>query len=1717
MLISNKATPLSNNLRLGCLRSLLNSRAIYLKIVMLLGLITAIGADVSDLFAHSNNLQEDGYHYDRPVGYEPFSIHSKYDTPRSELYEKKPVVPQYESRKLQTAFRQELPKYEIPLKAGPKPLQQFSKLDTIEPTAPTYKRPETSVSKYNTPKSQLTISKFSDSEHVFPKYEAAREGAPKYDVPKFQRTKSLLEVPTPLVPKYENLQLSNSKYTPQEPQSILTKYERSKPAIANSEVPRPFVPKYEAPKQEAVTVKYQASKNLFTNYESPKPFTFKTQIPPFVPTSHTVQSEINEYNTHKSSFSIHETPKPIVAKLKTPELKLTTDKHAPFKPEKTNYATLNPKYESEHHHPLAQKFEDQQKNDIFTYDKSKPPKAGELREDGYHYEVPQKAFEIVKPAILTNSVVQQKLKSEYSPSLSQSTTALPHITTKTAYVVTTTSPRPSPSFVYPIESISHTSASQTSAPKNTVIITPKPKTEYFPHVANAVHVSFPSYKTDAIAVKKEYSAPIIQQTFNPEPVAISSTHKPISSVTPQQPIVPTKIINEYFAPKHANARDNVQPILSTIPTYKPILAATKYPDTQKPGEPQKITNEYIPPKQKIAAPIKVQQTPQSFVVPTTSTSESSPLIPKKAIISPGPTKLSNEYFSPKVAIVSTKEQTQQPIIVATTPVYKSISEVTQVFNIPNKLGVPRKFTNEYVSQTKPIIPGKAQSTQRPAIVATTLAYESIPEITKSTTKTPEVLTKLTNEYLPPQLPVTPAKVESTQHPILIATTSTYKPILEVTKFSGTSKKPVLPFKFTKEYLPPQKPVDPVKVEPTPPPITVISTPAYKPTLAVTKFSNIPKPPEVPAKFTNEYLPPPKPVVPVQVQQTQRPVTVISTPAYKPIPEIITFSSVPKIPEVLAKFTNEYVPPKPVVPVKVQPTQPSVTIVSTPAYKPTPEPLVPVKVQPTQPPVTVISTPAYKPTPEVTKLSSTQKTPENPTKFTNEYVPPPPKPLVPVKDQPTQRPVTVISTPAYKPTTEVTKFSTESKIPETPAKFSNEYLPPSKPVIPVKVQPTQRPVTAISTPAYEPTPEVTTLSSTPKPPEVPAKFTNEYIPPPKPIVPVKVQPTQRPVTAISTPAYKPIPEVTKFSSVPKLPEFPVKFANEYVPPLTPIVPVKVQTTHRPVTVISTPAYKPTTDVTKFFSLPKIPEVPAKFTNEYLPPPKPVVPVKIQPTQRPVTVSSTPAYKPTPEVIKLSSTQKTPENPTKFTNEYLPPPKPVVPIKVQPTQRPVAVSNTSAHKPTPEVTKLSSTPKTPEIPAKFTNEYLPPSKPVVPVKVEPTQLPVVAAVTPAYKPTQAVAAITTTHKPFSIISESPVIKQKPTVTNKVVDKYLPPNTTHKPVSSSTKYRFTEDERPKLNYEYLPPKASFARVQTTATPFKAITTSTKKPTPVTGKYTPPTQKKTESTRINKPQSKKPGTVTTKSVNQKVSPKVKNIDKQSKPVLTAVTKTPPSKQITTTTKSPIITQKPGKPFKAVKNTHNPTTVVPKLPAKSINQGKTKVSKPAKPDNQYLPPVTKESQPSRSSPAPAKPHRPTNQIDLVKQKTAAPSRKSSPTTKVPKPLRASSPSPKRKPLPNKTVLVTPKPSIPIDNSKKQLPATPNPFVNTANIEKPTIPPRAKIEHLPSIAKFPSIISNEKPKTTFLPVNPTNFIQSVDVDYGTPNLPHQGYYYPNNPQPPFSF
>uniref|UniRef100_A0A1B0B7V0 Uncharacterized protein n=1 Tax=Glossina palpalis gambiensis TaxID=67801 RepID=A0A1B0B7V0_9MUSC len=1705
-----------------------------MEILIILGLITAIGADVSDLFAHSNNLQEDGYHYDRPVGYAPFPIYSKYDSPQSELldYKKRPVIPQYEIRKVQPSSKQEFVKYETVQSTGQKPLQYVSKSDADKPVVPPYKFVGTTVSKFDTPKSQLTISKLDEPKFVIPKYDAAQQSTPKYDVPKFQSTKSLLGTPTPVIPKYEAFQPSLSKHNLQKPQSILTKYELSKPVIANPDIPRPFAPKYEYNKQDSVTTKYQVSKNQFTNYESPKPFsfkheTFKTQIPSFATALHTVQPEIREHDTHEIS-------KPDVPKYEIFKPKPITGKQVDPRSEVTNYETLNLKYETQQIHPLKQKLQEQtqiiSKNDIFTYDKSKPPKTGELREDGYHYEIPQKIFEIAKPVIPATQTGQQKLKNEYSQLVSQFTTALPDITTNTVHVVTSAKPHPLSQSAVPLEPVSPAFALHTNTAKKTVVITPKPKIEYAPPVTQEVHAFISSYKPDKVAVRNEHFPPLVQQNIRSDTIEITPTHKPIALVTPQKPARPIKIADEHSLPNYLHTLDNVQP------KYKPTLTPAKTTDAQKPQAPTKIANDNLPPKKQIASQFKVQQTPLPFAAPTIPTlaqisvGTTIPFIAKESIITIKPfppAKVINEYLPPQQLVVPDKEQATQRPIAATTPVYKPISKVAQFIRITTKPEVPGKLTNEYLPPQS-VVPTKLGLTQRPVIAATTPAYKLFSEVT-SYSKKPQISTKYTNDYLSPQKPVTPVKLEPTERPLIVATFPAYKPISEVTKFSNTPKKPEVPVNFTNEYLPPVKPVGPLIVQPTQRPV-IPTTTAYKPISEVTKFVNTPKIPEVPAKFSNEYLPPAKSVDPLKVETTQRPIIAATIPAYRPASQITQFSNTPKKPEAPAIIENEYVPPA--------------------------KPVVPQKVETTQRPIIAVTIPAYRPASQITQFSNTPKKPEAPAKIENEYLPPA-KPVVQQKVETTERPIIAATIPVYRPASQITQFSNTPKKPEVPVKITNEYLPPIKPVVPQKVQTTQRPIIAATIPVYRPASQITQFSNTPKKPEVPVKITNEYLPPIKPVVPQKVQTTQRPIIAATITVYRPVSQITQFSNTPKKPEVPVKITNEYLPPIKPVVPQKI---------------------TQFSNTPKKPEAPVKVENEYLPPAKPVVQQKVETTQRPIITVTIPAYRPVSQITQFSNTPITTELPFKFTSEYLRPVKPVVPLKVETTQLPIIVATIpDDNPPASGDTQFSAAPKKSEVPTKFISEYVPSYQ-----LVQTTQRPIIVAVTPTYNPfleiaknplvpakfsneylppqktiteinvqptVQTVAAITTTYKPIAVITKSPIIKQTPIVTTKVVDKYLPPkqdiisvklqttpkpvlpsastSSTYKSVSSDTKTLFIHEKSPKVNYDYLPPNRSPAVTSIPLVPFKAVTDPTKKPNTFDDKYIPPTQKDTKPIKVNRTQSKKPITPTTKSTeSQKVTPNIKIINTQSKPESTKVTKSIPNKQIVRTTNSPILPQRPIKQFEKVS----------KLPAKPTNQARPliQVSKsipPGQPNNEYLPAVTKFPEPSHSPSAllKEKPEGPTT-------RAPAPSYKPSqlnneylpPATKIPGSAHSSSIFAKPNLVPNKTTLVSSKSSIPASNSKQQVSAPPNPFVNAAITVKPAIhviPATAKIEHLPTIAKSRSTAISEHLKKGYetpvskplLRLNPTPPLQTADAVIVTPNLPHQGYFYPNNPQPPFTF
>uniref|UniRef100_A0A1A9ZS15 Uncharacterized protein n=1 Tax=Glossina pallidipes TaxID=7398 RepID=A0A1A9ZS15_GLOPL len=1597
-----------------------------MEILMILGLITAVGADVSDLFAHSNNLQEDGYHYDRPVGYVPFPIYSKYDSPQSELleYKKKPVVPQHEVPKLQPSSKQEFLKYETIQPTGQNPLQYLSKSDADKPVVPIYKSVGTTVPKFNTPKPQLTIAKFDEPKLVISKYEAAQQSTPKYDVPKFQSTKSLLGVPTPVVPKYKALQPSLSKYNPHKPQSILTKYEFSEAVIANPDIPRPFSPKYEAAKHDSVTTKHQVSKNQFTNYESPKTVSFKheipkTQIPSFATALHTVKPEIREHDTHKSSLRIYENSKPVVPKSEIPKPKSITGKQAAPRSEVANYVTLNPKYETQHFHPVRQQLQEQtpiiSKNDIFTYDKSKPPKTGELREDGYHYEIPQKIFEIAKPVIPATPIGQQKLKNEYSPLVPQSTTALPHITTNTVYVVTTVKPRPISQSAVPLELLSLTNTTKT-----TVVITPKP-------------------------------------------------------------------------------------ILNAVPKYKPILTPAKAPDAQKPQPPAKIANGHLPPKEQIASQFKVQQTSMPFALPTIPTlpqisvGTKVPLIAKESTITVkpfSPAKVINEYLLPQQPAVPNKEQPTQRPIAATTSVYKPISKVTKFTRITKRPEDPVKLTNEYLPPQS--VPTKLGLTQRPVITATTPAYKHFPELT-SYSKKPKISTEYTNEYLSPRKPVTPVKVELTTRPVIVATFP--KHVSEVTKFSNTPKKPEVPIKFTNAYLPPAKPVIPLKVLSTQQPLIIATTSAYNPS-------------ELPANFTNEYLPPVKPVGPLKVQPTQRPV-VPTTTAYKLIPEVTKFFNTPKIPEVPPKFANEYAPPT--------------------------KPVNPIKVDTTQRPIIAATVPAYRPVSQITQFSNTPKKPEVPAKIANEYLPPA-KPVLPLKVDTTQQPILAATIPAYRPVSQITQFSNTPIKPEVPVKITNEYLPPTKPVVPLKIETTQRPITVVTVPTYKPSSQITQVSNTPKKPEVPVKITNEYLPPAKPVVPLKVETTQRPIIAATLPAYKPLPQITQFSNTPKKPEVPENIANEYLPPATPVVPLKVDTTQRPIIAATIPVYKPISEITQFSSTPKKTELPFKFTNEYLRPVKPVVPLKEDTTQLPTIVSTIPANKPILEITKFSSKAKGPDNPSEFTSEYLRPSQPIRSAIVQTTQQYSTTSLASGdtqfsvapkklevstkfmseyqlvqttQRPTtvavpPTYNSFVDVEKNPLVPAKLSNEYLPPQKTIAEINVKPTL--------------QTVAVITTTYKPISVTTKSPIIKQTPIVTAKVVDKYLPTkqhiisgknnlqttpkpvipsaskSATYKSVSSNTKTPFIQERPPKVNYDYLPPNRSLAVTPIPLVPFKAVTDPTKKPNSFDNKYVPPTRKNPKPIKVSRT--------------------------QLNPESTKVTKTIPNKQIARLTQSPILPQGPVKQFEKVS----------KLPAKPTNQARpliqvSKSSPPGQPNNQYLPPITKIPEPSHSPSALLK-QKPVDPIARAPAPSYKPSQLNNeylpPVTKIPGSAHSSSLFAKPNPIPNKTALVKPKPSIPANNNKQQLSVTLNPSANPAITAKPVkqvIAATAKIEHLPTITKSPSTAIIEKPKEGYetpaskplLRVNPTLPLQTAGALIVTPNLPHQGYFYPNNPQPPFTF
>uniref|UniRef100_A0A1A9V497 Uncharacterized protein n=1 Tax=Glossina austeni TaxID=7395 RepID=A0A1A9V497_GLOAU len=1618
------------------------------EILIILGLITAIGADVSDLFAHSNNLQEDGYHYDRPVGYVPFPIYSKYDSPQSDLleYKKRPVVPQYELTKLQPSSKQDFLKYETIQLTGQKPLQYVSNSDADKPVVPIHKSVGTTVPKFNTPKPQLTISKFDEPKLVIPKYEAAQQSTPKYDVPKFQSTKSLFGVSTPVVPKYEALQPSLSEHNVHKPQSILTKYEFSEAVIANPDIPRPFAPKYEAAKHDSVTTNLQVSNDQFTNYDSPKPFSFtdeipKAQISSFATVLDTIKPKITEHDIHKSSLRIDENSKPVVPKSEIPKPKPITGKQAVPRSEVTNYVNLNPKYETQHFHPLRQQLQEQtpiiSKNDIFTYDKSKPPKTGELREDGYHYEIPQKIFEIAKPVIPATPIGQQKLNNEYSPLVPQSTTALPDITTNTLYVVKTVhQPRPISQSAVALATLSPTNNAKT-----TVVITPKP-------------------------------------------------------------------------------------ILNAVPKYKPILTPAKAPNAQKPQVPAKIANEHLSPKEHIASQFKVQQTPVPFTLPTIPTlpqisvGTKLPFIAKESIITvkpSSPAKVINEYLLPQKPAVPDKEQPTQRPIAATTSVYKPISKVTKANSITKKPEDPVKLTNEYLPPQS-VVPTKLGLTQRPVIAATTPAYQHFSEVT-SYSKKPQISTEYTNEYLSPQKPVTPVKVEPTKRPVIVATFPTYKPVSEVTKFTNTPKKPEVPVKFTKGYLPPAKPVIPLKVLSTQQPLIIPTTSAYKPS-------------ELPVNFTNEYLPPLKPVGPLKVDPTQRPV-VPTTTAYKLIPEVTKFFNAPKIPEVPAKFTNEYLPPA--------------------------KPVVPLKVETTQRPIIAATIPAYKP-------------PEVPVKITNEYLPPA-KPVVPLTVDTTQQPIIAATIPAYKPVSQITQFSNTPKESKVPDKITIEYLPPAKPVVPLKVETTQRPIIAATIPAYKPVSQITQFSNTPKKPEVPAKFTNEYLPPAKPL---KVDTTEQGIIAATIPVYSPAPKITQFSSIQNKPEILANFTSQYLPPAKSAVPLEVKTTQRPTQVATIPVYKPISKITQFSNTPKKTELPIKFTNEYLRPVKPVVPLKEEITQLPTIVATIPANKPILEITKISSKTKGPNNPSEFTSEYLRPSQPIRSAKVQTTQQYSTTSLASGN------TQFSVAPKKLEVSTKFISEYVPSYQPV-----QATQRPTTVAVTPTYnsflevaknplvpakfskeylppqktiaetnvQPTlQTVAAITTTYKPISLITKSPIIKQTPTVTAKVVDKYLPPkqriiagnnnlqttpkpvipsaskSATYKSVSSNTKNTpFIQGTPPKVNYDYVPPNRSLAVTPIPLVPFKAVTDRTEKANSFDNKYIPPTQKNPKAIpKVSRTQSKKPITYTAKSGNEKVTSNIEIINNQSKPESTKVTKTIRNKQIARTTQSPILYQVPVKQFEKVS----------KLPAEPTNQARpliqvSKSSQPGQPNNQYLPPVTKISEPSHSPSALLK-HKPVSPIARAPAPSYKPSQLNNeylpPATKIPESAHSSSLSAKPNPIPNKTALVKPKPSIPANKSKQQLPATLNPSVNTAITAgkpvKQVIGATAKIEHLPTITKSTaSTAIIEKPKKGYetpaakplLRVNPTLPLQTAGAVIVTPNLPHQGYFYPNNPQPPFTF
>ncbi|KAL9904800.1 uncharacterized protein ACN2A1_004975 [Glossina fuscipes fuscipes] len=1433
-----------------------------MEILIILGLITAIGADVSDLFAHSNNLQEDGYHYDRPVGYAPFPIYSKYDSPQSELldYKKRPVIPQYEIRKLQPSSKQEFVKYETVQSTGQKPLQYVSKSDADKRIVPPHKFVGTTVSKFDTPKSQLTISKLDEPKFVIPKYDAAQQSTPKYDVPKFQSTKSLLGTPTPLIPKYEAFQPSLSKHNLQKPQSILTKYELSKPVIANPDIPRPFAPKYEYNKQDSVTTKYQVSKNQFTNSESPKPFsfkhdTFKTQIPSFATALHTVQPEIREHDTHEIS-------KPDVPKYEIFKPKPITGKQVDPRSEVTNYETLNLKYETQQIHPLKQKLQEQtqiiSKNDIFTYDKSKPPKTGELREDGYHYEIPQKIFEIAKPVIPATQTGQQKLKNEYSQLVSQFTTALPDITTKTVHVVTSAKPHPLSQSAVPLEPVSPAFALHTNTTKKTVVITPKPKIEYAPPVTQEVHAFISSYKPDKVAVRNEHFPPLVQQNIRSDTIEITPTHKPIALVTPQKPARPIKIADEHSLPNYLHTLDNVQP------KYKPILTPAKTTDGQKPQAPTKIANDNLPPKKQIASQFKVQQTPLPFAAPTIPTlaqisvGTTVPFIAKESIITIKPfppAKVINEYLPPQQLVVPDKEQATQRPIAATTPVYKPISKVAQFIRITTKPEVPGKLTNEYLPPQS-VVPTKLGLTQRPVIAATTPAYKLFSEVT-SYSKKPQISTKYTNDYLSPQKPVTPVKLEPTERPLTVATFPAYKPISEVTKFSNTPKKPEVPVNFTNEYLPPVKPVGPLIVQPTQRPV-IPTTTAYKPISEVTKFVNTPKIPEVPAKFSNEYLPPAKPVVQQKVETTQRPIIAVTIPAYRPASQITQFSNTPKKPEAPVKVENEYLPPaNPVVQQKVETTQRPTIAVTIPAYRPvsqitqfsnTPKkpevpvkitneylppikPVVPQKVQTTQRPVIAATIPAYRPASQITQFSNTPKKPEAPVKVENEYLPPA-KPVVQQKVETTQRPIIAVTIPAYRPASQITQFSNAPKKPEVPVKITNEYLPPIKPVVPQRVQTTQRPIIAATLPAYRPASQITQFSNTPKKPEAPVKVENEYLPPAKPVVQQKVETTQRPIIAVTIPAYRPASQITQFSNTPKKPEVPVKITNEYLPPIKPVVPQKIQTTQRPIIAATIPAYRPASQITQFSNTPKKPEAPAIIENEYVLPAKPVVPQKVETTQRPIIAVTIPAYRPASQITQFSNTPKKPEAPAKIENEYLPPAKPVVQQKVETTERPIIAATIPVYRPASQITQFSNTPKKPEVPVKITNEYLPPIKPVVPQKVQTTQQPVIAATIPAYRPASQITQFSNTPKkpevPVKITNEylppiKPVVPQKVQTTQRPVIAATIP--AYRPASQITQFSNTpkKPEAPvKVENEYVPPAKPVVqqKVETTERPIIAAT---------------------------------------------------------------------------------------------------------------------------------------------------------------------------------------------------------------------------------------------------------------------------------------------------------